>query len=785
MSNFSIITNLRTNESGEDDLSFEWMKEESLPASAAGSPLTDISLDQLERFSFAKKIARAISKRKNEGSIVLGLYGAPGEGKTTVLNFLGYELAKSEQITYLRFNPSRAVNSTSLIRSFFEALSDTIETSDEISGSIRKKVARMLSIYSSFLAPGEEEQRKRGLFSKSPAEIKKSLDASFRKLDRKIVFLVDDLDKMELNEVRTFLRLIKLSVNFPNTVFVLSFDEQSFSMQIGGGRTKEGRYSAGRKILQKVVHLPLSIPPAGKSRLLEMCFGGISELLAGITGEDDTIIDATQMNEFKETFHRAFSPALKTPRQCSLYLNALTSSMPERARGLDSRYFMLIEALRVFYPAIYEVIRNNSDAFIGVEFNEAQRSEVEENISHFAVKKVLDGLSTNEKEAIKGLLSSLFPCLRSIPGFSAEARPVQNPWIEDKPVASKQYFSRYFLLNTSGTDDFQRDVDRLLLKSAAGSIGDLALSVRKLVRQAGADAFIAAVENRIGEISPVSSGNLIRAFAQTGGSFLNPDTLFSFATVYAHPGILVRKLLLNINDVHDRFSIASFLMKESEPVSFAFECFRWIRPDESQERIFPSEIEDELSRILTERIRSLAYRYPLYLARPEETPLILSVWSFLGSREETTRYLESTFRQDPSNVVEFLKCYMPDEWLEESEHEISGSFLLNLNSSVSGLIDSKVLYKQLEKADSAMKALSSDRNSVSHRMLTGLASIPGQSPAAGKLPAKELKVFHITDYEKQKQKNIPEGSTANEEAKKGSLAQVSKGLYRPLFDLFN
>ncbi|MGE5352077.1 MAG: P-loop NTPase fold protein [Acidobacteriota bacterium] len=780
MSNFRVITNLRTTESGEDDLSFEWMKEEPFLPSSAGSPLSDISLDQLERFSFAKKIAGAIQKRKNDGSVIMGISGIPGEGKTTVLNFLGHELAKFQNLTPLRFNPSKATSSKRLIKSFFERLSETIEYSDDVPSSMRKKITRLLEGYSSFLAPVESELsggKKLKLFKKSPAEIKESLDTCFRKLGKKIVFLVDDLDKTELNEVRTFIRLIKLSANFPNSVFVLSFDEPTLAMQLGGGGNKEN-LAKGRRILEKVLHLSLKIPPAGKFRLLEMCYNGIYRILSDLNIDTETV----RMKKFKEKFSEAFSYVLKTPRQCNLYLNTISSSLPAYGVGLDNLDFMIVEAIRVFYPVLYEVIRNNPDTFIGVELNKSRRGEVEESISLFTVNKALDNMPDEEQKAVKVLMAGLFPCLKGIPGFGANDYFPQNPWIEEMPVASKQYFSRYFLLNTSGTDDLQREIDKLLLRSTTANINDLALSVRKLVRQAGMDAFITGVENRISEVSAVASGNMIRALAQTGGSFLNPESLFSFETVYSHPAVLIRKLLLNIPGLNDRFSIAAFLMKESEPVSFAFECLRWMRPYEKEVEIFSSEILEELSQILTERIKSLAYRHPVYLSMPEETPLLLSVWSFLGSREETTRYLESTFHKEPENVVEFIKCYMPDEWIESRDNELTGSFLLNLNSSVSGVIDSKVVYKQLEKTDAAIAGPDSKANSLCHRLLKELAPISGEN-GAGKR-GNQLKVFNIHEYDKTKK--IPEAATSTaEEIKRGNLAQVSKGLYRPLFDLFN
>lgn len=744
-----------------------------LPAFAPA--LRDISLDQLDRHSFAKKVAHALAKRRNQGSVVIGLYGAPGEGKTTVLNFLGRELAKFPHITYLRFNPSQFTSSGQLLKAFYELLSDTLNYSDEVPSSIRRKLIRLLEGYLSFIAPDPDKKSGSSRrFSKSPQIIKTKIDALFSRLDQRFVFLIDDLDKTELSEVKTFFRLMKLSANFPNSVYVLSFNDIVLSAELGGSYQKKN-LEAGKKILSKVVNLQLHIPPAGKEKLLEMCFKGI----AGTLDDAGIVPDQFRMEEFKEVFKNALSPGIKTPRHCSFYLDTLASSVPGQGRELDTFEFMLVEALRVFYPGLFNTIRNNPEVFIGVEPGNLPESKNGQAAKLNIINASLGKLPGKEKEAVKTLLAYLFPCLPGLQVAATKRFNIQNPWIEEKPAASKQYFSRYFLLKTSGADDFQREVDRLLLRSTTGNINELALDVRKLARQAGMDAFIQALKSRFEGLSPVASGNLVRAFSQTGGSFSNPDTLFSFETVYSHPAVVIRKLLLKIPDMRDRYSIASYIMKESEPVSFAFECLRWIRQENSPEKIFSFEIENELNAILAERIKSLAYNYPIYLSMPQEAPLLLSVWSFLGGSKETASYLESTFRKEPENVVEFLKCYMPDEWLEDESYELNGNFLMNLDSAVSRLISPEVVYNQLEKVKTDIRAISSQAVSLRRRLLQELSGYSGDDQNNS-----DLKVFRINDYGKVNAQKSAQEKPPAEEIKKGSLAQVSKGLYRPLYDLF-
>jgi hypothetical protein len=76
------------------------------------APIVDPSLDLFERWPFAQRLAKIVSSRTDPSCIVIGIYGAWGEGKTTVLNFIEYELKKSEAIICVRFNPWRFKNET-------------------------------------------------------------------------------------------------------------------------------------------------------------------------------------------------------------------------------------------------------------------------------------------------------------------------------------------------------------------------------------------------------------------------------------------------------------------------------------------------------------------------------------------------------------------------------------------------------------------------------------------------------------------------------------------------
>ncbi|HFO1052293.1 P-loop NTPase fold protein [Bacillus cereus group sp. MYBK111-1] len=94
---------------------------------SSDSPVVVQSQDQFNRFPFAKRVASVISKRKDPSSIVIGIYGAWGEGKTSIFNFIEGELNNEEHVVCIRFNPWRYGEEEEMLISFFNDMATSID----------------------------------------------------------------------------------------------------------------------------------------------------------------------------------------------------------------------------------------------------------------------------------------------------------------------------------------------------------------------------------------------------------------------------------------------------------------------------------------------------------------------------------------------------------------------------------------------------------------------------------------------------------------------------------
>ncbi len=96
-------------------------------------PIATADEDRFGRQGFVARLATVIRGRHDPGSLVIGLYGAWGTGKSSVLNLLEQQLrhyrhvATSGEVLVIRFNPWYFADEPQLIRSFFRTLADYLD----------------------------------------------------------------------------------------------------------------------------------------------------------------------------------------------------------------------------------------------------------------------------------------------------------------------------------------------------------------------------------------------------------------------------------------------------------------------------------------------------------------------------------------------------------------------------------------------------------------------------------------------------------------------------------
>ena len=211
--------------------------------------------DKFQRYEFAKRIADTIEMREDKDCIVIGIYGAWGEGKTSIINFIDARLGEKENIIPFKFNPWRYGDEQYLLMQFFNQLASILDTklknnSEEIGGLLKK--------YGSIIGFGVK-LFSYGTVSVNAKEAAKALDTDIEvlksrigeiidKSNQRIVVFIDDIDRLDKSEIYSVFRLVKLNADFSNLVYVLSFDDNMVASAIGN-RFGAGNQESGYRFL--------------------------------------------------------------------------------------------------------------------------------------------------------------------------------------------------------------------------------------------------------------------------------------------------------------------------------------------------------------------------------------------------------------------------------------------------------------------------------------------------------------------------------------------------------
>ena len=414
------------------------------------SALTNISEDKLGRKEFATQIANGLVKsfKNNHESIVIGINGEWGSGKSTLVNFVVQEienLTKDDEYkpVIIRFNPWMFSGQKELQTIFLKEMYLVIKRDLGFFKKHAKNAAPLLASLELLINAT--------VFIKNPAlvgassritsffknainsinqvedihKLKGDIDKSIIATGLKIYITIDDIDRLNPTEVVEILQMVKLNANFANTVFLLCYD---YNVVVSALKNKFGEN--GEKYLEKIVQVDYTLPHISKDKIKELFVEEIGELF-----ENEEL--NKELKEFVEQ-DKLILPFFSTLRDMYRFLNAVKLRLEFIHEELNVGDFLLIETLRIFDKKAYQFVLNSSDILIG-NYQESvqQRKDRILNISE---------LEQASQKSIK-IIKRCFYLDTSTVIYNYGAFRGRMKGIGDKP-----YFARYFSLNLSIND---------------------------------------------------------------------------------------------------------------------------------------------------------------------------------------------------------------------------------------------------------------------------------------------------------------------------------------------
>ena len=643
--------------------------------------------DRLDRRPFAERLAKTLVERQDLSSLVVAIYGPWGDGKTSILHMMEEVLQQSTDVVIVWFNPWYYESEHQLVETFFSSLADALKkklkTRSEEIGALLMTYGSLLSIPSRSVGQAAEQVGEK-LSAGTLEDCRDRIAKILADVDGRVVVLIDDIDRLERLEIQAVFKLVKLSAGFSNISYVLAFDDNvvadSLAERYGGGDS-----AAGHAFLEKIVQVPLHLPPADELSLRKIAFEGVDRVLK--TAEIE--LNEEELQHFVNNFVRGVQLCLTTLRQAKRYVNALAFGIPILKGEVNIVDQMLVEAVRVFYPQLHLAIRTHPDVFL----DERQRLSAAESERKSALfDSFFDALTPMEKRAAQGLIEFLFP--RANTSSYDYDSSEDDVWTEQQRICSDLYFHRYFRYAVPSRDIADRDVNALCKDAATSEPIDLAKKIQELSQRGSAERLISKLRQREKVVDERVAKRLAIALAESGSGFPVDEDMFSSVTsTRAQAAILIRNLVVRIASREERVKWAAKVLKAAIPLPFASDCFRFMaRGDKESERCISEDKEAEVGKILADRIYGESKTGSIYLLFPDDSASLLLTWKRFWDAKEVEEHLLGQFDKEPKEVIAFLKAFLPTAY---SDIARKGDFTGNEYGSVAFLVDPEIIQKHL------------------------------------------------------------------------------------------
>lgn len=431
------------------------------------------SQDRLNRAVFAKYLARCMLDHKAPDSLVVGLYGGWGVGKTSIINMVIEELSLAannmgddEKPIILNFSPWSYSGQTDLIYSFFRRLSAVLrhtpfKHSDEI--------IYLLELYTSFHTdkPVPKAFRKKQslyemlTFKKQEAYawesgrdltlVKAQLNALLSDQKHKIIIIIDNISRLFDYEIKKIFQIVKSMADFSNTAYLLSLNRELVVKSLN--KIHDG---SGEEYVEKVIQLPFEVPPIMQQDLESILNDKLNQVIVSVPE------DAWNSGQWADVYYSSLKYFFKHCRDITRYVNTIQFSYPRVHDLVNPVDFFALSAIEVFMPDVYYGIRDNKDLFTDLLDHVYVLDEKELKRDKVRCDEILSRNHHIPQEILIDLLMYLFPRLRHIYQPDLSFYHSDNVARSLRRICSPDVFDLYFRLSMQNGQMLQAEFDTIV-----------------------------------------------------------------------------------------------------------------------------------------------------------------------------------------------------------------------------------------------------------------------------------------------------------------------------------
>lgn len=286
-------------------------------------------------------------------SLAIGISGNWGSGKTSFLKSMQKQMNADYRV--VTFNPWTCTDKEQIISQFFALMREQTENNEEsLHEAIQKyqdivldaDIHPAITFLAKILPLSKKEETLESLKDKIEEAI--TIDGS-----KPFAIFIDDLDRLEGNELFEVLRLIRITANFRNVVFVVAYDRDYICNVLN-----ESKYiKRAEEYIQKIFHLEVSLPKFEDDTLLDVFMEEVVRI-ASLNEKQATRLRQLVM-QLLNIDGLSFTDFVPNFRQARRFANVFAlnlRSILAHTEDFVVKDFIGIELLHFAYPDIHRTL---------------------------------------------------------------------------------------------------------------------------------------------------------------------------------------------------------------------------------------------------------------------------------------------------------------------------------------------------------------------------------------------------------------------------------------------
>ncbi|EAC9043646.1 hypothetical protein KV61_10300, partial [Listeria monocytogenes] len=422
----------------------------------------DVTYDLLNREIFTNQLYEIVSNLNSQNRFVISLEGAWGSGKTTILNILSKKLEGRKDLIILdEFEPWLFTNQEMLLKNMLEEL-----LKNSGLGYSSMKIDKFIQQVSNATLNSPRYEFLNVLFSTNDStgikNVKNDIEELLSSTGKKVIYIIDNLDRIESENVLLILNLIMNVLDIKNIIFILSFDRnQMTSIMNENGITNE--------YLKKIIQMNVVVPMIDKEIMEDILQVSTKNIIEKF--EDDNLL----LNNWEDGL-LAIANDVKDLRDLKIFLNSVFMPSLKKSDSLSFKDMLILEYIRITNTALYGIINKQKEYFISQDYPFHMQNTkywIDPDKFNLDLKDFYKNLfSDSIHNRYMPMLSHLFPYVkiyfenRENPVFKNKSFSIKDSNYElvqkERGICSAKFFDLYYLGTTNEFVEIANSIDKLI-----------------------------------------------------------------------------------------------------------------------------------------------------------------------------------------------------------------------------------------------------------------------------------------------------------------------------------